>query len=164
MPTESVRVRAAVREDDAVLLALDRVSWPPGTVFPSVLRRRTDYFFTDRDLPDQHLVAEYQGEVVGYAKVRPVYTMPEGAHVYAIHGIVVAEHARRRGVASALLRAAEDFVRVRGGRKLRLGVLAGNHAALRLYKQHGYVIEGTHKNEFILDGQYVDDIQMSKHL
>ena len=164
MLTEAVRVRAAVREDDAALLALDRVSWPPGTAFPSVLHRKADHFFTDHALPDDHLVAEYQGEVVGYVKVRRVYPMPEGTHVYAIHGIVVAEPARRRGVASALLVAAEDFVRARGGRKLRLGVLGTNPAAQRLYQRHGYTVEGLHRNEFVIDGEYVDDIQMAKQL
>ncbi|HEX6076383.1 MAG TPA: GNAT family N-acetyltransferase [Micromonosporaceae bacterium] len=164
MSADQVRVRPAVPEDDATLLALDQVSWPPGTVFPSVLRRKTDRFFNEHDFPDQHLVAEYRGQVVGYVKVRPVYPMPEGAHVFAIHGIVVAEHARGRGVASALLGAAEEHVRVRGGRKLRLGVLATNHTAYRLYERHGYLVEGRHRNEFLIDGEYVNDIQMAKWL
>jgi ribosomal protein S18 acetylase RimI-like enzyme len=164
MSADQIRVRPAVRGDDAALLALDHSSWPPGTAFPSVLRRKTGHFFDDRHLPDEHLVAEYGGEVVGYVKIRPVYPMPEGAHVYGIHGIVVAGHARRRGVASALLVAAEDFVRVRGGRKLRLGVLGGNHAAQRLYQRHGYTVEGRHRDEFLIDGRYVDDIQMAKAL
>ena len=49
---------------------------------------------------------------------------------------------------------AENFVRV----------LAHNEAAVRLYEQAGFVVEGVLRGEFFLDGQYVDDTLMALDL
>ncbi|MGH3727419.1 MAG: GNAT family N-acetyltransferase [Micromonosporaceae bacterium] len=163
---EPVQVRSATVADDAALLAIEVTSWPPGSGFPSYLaeqQRRTS-FFGETNTPEDVMVAEYQGSVVGHIKVRQPYPMPEGAHLFAIHGLVVAEHARGNGVGGALLRAAEHRVRGHGGRKLKLNVFGTNPTAQRLYERHGYVVEGRYAGEFFIDGEYIDDIAMSKPL
>ena len=81
-----------------------------------------------------------------------------------IVGLAVAPGDRRRGVASALLAAAEQHARVRGARKLSLRVLGTNETAMRLYERLGFRREGTLRDEFRIDGRFVDDVLMAKHL
>lgn len=44
--------------------------------------------------------------------------------------------------------------------KVWLTVHARNAAALRAYQRVGFMIEGTHRDEFLLDGERVDEIYM----
>ena len=76
----------------------------------------------------------------------------------------VAPADRRRGVASALLAAAEQHARDRGARKLSLRVLSTNETAMRLYERLGFQREGTLRDEFRIDGRFVDDVLMAKQL
>jgi RimJ/RimL family protein N-acetyltransferase len=57
-----------------------------------------------------------------------------------------------------------DEARTRGARKLSLRVLGPNTAAQKLYSRCGFEIEGTLRAEFLLDGQYVDDVLMARQL
>ena len=57
-----------------------------------------------------------------------------------------------------LVRAALRTARARGARKVSLRVLAHNEPAKRLYESCGFVLEGTLREEFFLDGRYVDDL------
>jgi RimJ/RimL family protein N-acetyltransferase len=53
----------------------------------------------------------------------------------------------------AALRAAEEA----GLTRIELEVFASNHAAIRLYERHGFVIEGVKRGARVLDG-IVDDL------
>ncbi|WP_159059877.1 GNAT family N-acetyltransferase, partial [Streptomyces scabiei] len=66
--------------------------------------------------------------------------------------------------ARALLRAVQDEARRRGARRLTLRVLGHNTAARKLYESEGFVVEGVLPEEFLLDGQYVDDVLMGRRL
>jgi ribosomal protein S18 acetylase RimI-like enzyme len=81
-----------------------------------------------------------------------------------ITGISVDPACQRRGVGQALLDAAVVEARERGARRLTLRVLAHNKAAVRLYEQSGFVVEGVLKGEFFLHGNYVDDVLMALDL
>jgi RimJ/RimL family protein N-acetyltransferase len=72
--------------------------------------------------------------------------------------------ARRRGIAAMLLAAAEQHVRDRGMRKLTLRVLSTNQGAISLYERLGFTREGDLREEFLINGSYVDDILMAKYL
>jgi ribosomal protein S18 acetylase RimI-like enzyme len=160
-------VRVAREADQAGLARLDAAAWTPVSGFPSVIERVSDpffTFFTDDSPPGDHLVAELNGRLVGYIRVRPVTPLPENAHVLGVMGLAVAPGARGRGVASALLAAAEQQVRAAGARKLSLRVLSTNQTALRLYERLGFVREGVLRDEFSIGGSYVDDVIMAKHL
>jgi ribosomal protein S18 acetylase RimI-like enzyme len=104
------------------------------------------------------------GTVAGYIRLMPPTHLPENAHVIQIQGIAVHPAARRRGVAAALLAGAEHQARDRGKRKLSLRVLSTNHPALALYEQMGFTTEGVLRQEFAINGSYVDDVLMTKHL
>ena len=162
-----VAVRVARPKDEAGLARLDAAAWTPASGFPSVIERVNDpffTFFTDDSPPEAHLVAELDGRLAGYIRVKPVTPLPENAHVLGIVGLAVAPGDRRRGVASALLAAAERHARARGARKLSLRVLSTNHVAIGLYERLGFIREGVLREEFFINGSYVDDVLMTKHL
>ena len=162
-----VAVRVARPKDEVGLARLDAAAWTPASGFPSVAERVNDpffTFFTDNSPPEAHLVAELDGRLAGYIRLKPVTPLRENTHVLGIVGLAVAPGDRRRGVASALLAAAEQHARARGARKLSLRVLSSNETAMRLYERHGFQREGTLRDEFCIGGLFVDDVVMAKRL
>jgi len=85
-------------------------------------------------------------------------TRRKGGHIITID--VVAE-ARRAGVGSALLRAAEDQLLRSGVRTVALETPVNNEAAIRFYKQKGYFVEKTVTGYY--SGQ-LDALVMTKEL
>jgi ribosomal protein S18 acetylase RimI-like enzyme len=165
MTEAQVHVRTGRAGDEAALHALDVASWDASSVFPSVLARLADEpFFTDDHGPEAHLVAELDGVVAGYARLRPATPLAENAHVVQVNGLAVAPFARGRGVALALLAATEDLARSRGAAKVTLRVLGTNAAARRVYQRAGYVEEGRLRGEFRIDGVEVDDHLLARYL
>jgi ribosomal protein S18 acetylase RimI-like enzyme len=163
-PVSQVRVRVARASDEAQLARLDRVSWSPRSGFPSVMQQAGTVFFLTESPPQAFLVAEIDGVVVGYIRLGSPLPLPENAHVMGVLGLAVAPDARRRGVATALLTAAERRARARGARKLSLRTFSTNPEAVRLYTSFGFEREGLLRAEFLIEGQYVDDLLLAKDL
>ena len=159
-------MRPARITDQAALTEVDALAWSADSGFPSTLApgARDGIFFTTDSPPEAHLVAEVDGSVVGYIRLKPPTRLPENAHVIQVQGIAVHPDARGRGAAGCLLDAAAKQLRGRGIRKLTLRVLSTNKTAIRLYERHGFAREGTQLEEFLINGRYVDDILMAKHL
>ncbi|MCH5677184.1 GNAT family N-acetyltransferase [Streptomyces gilvus] len=153
-------IRHATLDDEDTLGRLDRVTWSPlHSVQP---RPRPPYepFYNERFGPRDHLVAEVDGAVVGYVRLGYPTPLACNSHVRQIQGLVVAEEARGAGVARALLRAVREEARRQGARRLTLRVLGHNAPARRLYEAEGFVVEGVLPGEFLLEGEYVDDVLM----
>jgi ribosomal protein S18 acetylase RimI-like enzyme len=95
-----------------------------------------------RDYTGTILVAECAGLVAGFATVLarvPYEEIDDPAGEYAlITDLVVREAFRRRGLGRALLREAERHARAAGATELRVGVLAANDSARRLYFRTGF--------------------------
>ncbi|CCH19934.1 GNAT family N-acetyltransferase [Micromonospora lupini] len=157
-------VRPATSGDDAALLALDSAAWTAGSGLASAEGEERTAYFSERRRPETHLVAALGDQIVGAVSTHRTTPFPEGAHVFGLWNLVVAQQARRRNIASALLSAAEHRARAQGAKKIGLRVLATNTGAVRLYERHGYAVEGRHVDEFLIDGAYVDDISMGKRL
>jgi ribosomal protein S18 acetylase RimI-like enzyme len=113
---------------------------------------------------DDVLVFDDGGTVAGYVALGAPTALESNRHVVSIRGLAVAPSHQRRGVARALLTAAEAAARERGARRLTLRVLATNTAARALYEAYGFVVEGVQREEFLLDGRYVDDVLMALDL
>ena len=163
----NIRVRSARAQDDTALASLDAIAWSAESGFPSVIQRaHTDNgtFFNVDNPPEAFLVAELDGSVVGYIRLKPPTRLPENAHVMQVQGIAVHPDARRHGAAGSLLDVAAEQLRDRGIRKLTLRVLSTNRAAIRLYERHGFAREGLQSEEFLINGRYVDDSLMAKRL
>jgi len=160
-------VRPAQLTDDTALARLSAAAWSAESAFPSLIEndsRTNAPFFGAENPPEAHLVAELNGSVVGYIRLKPPTRLPENAHVMQVQGIAVHPDARRHGAAGSLLDVAAEQLRDRGIRKLTLRVLSTNRAAIRLYERHGFAREGLQSEEFLINGRYVDDILMAKRL
>ena len=88
------------------------------------------------------LIAESEeGSHQGFAylqRVQDYFTLEDHGHVGIL---VVAGEAQGKGVGSALMRAAEDWAREQGYRKLTLSVFETNRAARAVYDHLGYAPE-----------------------
>ncbi|GAA1607167.1 GNAT family N-acetyltransferase [Kribbella sancticallisti] len=164
MSEDQVTVRRAVEADEAALLGIELTAWDASSGFPSLTPADRTSFFTERSGPEAHLVAEEDGVVLGYIRLQDKYTFPEGSGVLSVNGLAVAEKARGRGIGSILLTAVTDEAGRRGAHKISLHVHATNAAARRLYERHGYVVEGTHPREFLIEGAYVDSLDLAKYI
>ena len=160
--SDTLLTRPAVTEDGPCLYRLDHDSW---STLSEVSERSAppgpdSTLFDERHQPQDYLVAELDGQVVGYVRLVPPTQLPSNAHIRQISGLAVDPSARRRGVGAALVAAAVEQARRVGARRVTLRVLGHNTAARRLYQAAGFTVEGTVPEEFCLDGRYADDVLM----
>jgi predicted GNAT family N-acyltransferase len=110
----------------------------------AALRLRHDVFCVEQGVPEReeldgrdhegiHLVAVEGGEIVATCRLVMVGRTGQFSR------LAVARAARRRGIATALLEAADAETRAAGGRRL---VLHAQTYARPLYEQAGYVARG----------------------
>lgn len=157
-----ISIRPAVLADAPRLVELDRATWSPENAVAPLRDEDTDFFA--RRPPADVLVAEDDGAVVGYTQFGRPTPLASNEHVLHIQGLAVDPSVQRRGVARQLLEAATEEAARRGARKLGLRVLGGNSAARALYASAGFEVEGVLREEFLLDGRYVDDVLMARRL
>ncbi len=157
-----ISIRPAVAADGPRLVQLDRATWSPENAVAPLWPEDTDFFA--RRSPDDVLVAEDDGTVVGYTALGSPTPLEANRHVLHIQGLAVDPAVRRQGVARRLLDAAAEEATRRGARKLGLRVLGGNSPARALYASAGFVVEGVLREEFWLGGRFVDDVLMARPL
>ena len=156
----AVEVRRAQPADAGALTVLDRATWT-ALSSPAPLPHSAWTFFDEKTKPEGVLVALVDGGVAGYAKLGRATPLAASDHVWTIIGLAVGDAYRRRGVGRALIDAAAEEARARGERRLTLRVLGPNEPARRLYQSAGFVVEGVQRQEFLIEGEYVDDILMA---
>ncbi|MET9509105.1 GNAT family N-acetyltransferase [Streptomyces flavidovirens] len=163
-PTTAPVIRPATAADEKELAELDRETWSP--VHSVQPRPQPPYgpFFDEAHRPEDILVAELDGAIVGYIRIVPPTPLTSNAHVRQIQGLAVADRARGRGIGRALLRASFDAARGQGAVRMTLRVLGHNVPARALYEAEGFVVEGVLPGEFHLHGTYVDDVFMGRVL
>jgi len=86
------------------------------------------------------LVAEREGEVVGYAyaTLEPHDWMALRAAAGFLHDVVVDESARRQGIATRLVESACDWLRAHGAPRVLLSAAAPNTQAQALFARLGF--------------------------
>lgn len=104
-------------------------------------------------------VADDAGVIVGRLSVARDQH-PASSHVADL-GLMVAHSHRRRGIGTALLKAAVDWGREAGVRKLELHVFPWNAAAIALYEKFGFVQEGYRKDHYRRGDGFVDVVLMA---
>lgn len=156
----ALTTRRAEEADEAALRSIDARTWSPA-VTPAPARALEQPFFDERSRPADVLVAVLDGVVVGYARVGQEVPLTSHRHVLTVTGVAVDRDHHGRGVGHAVVTAAVAEARARGARKLTLRVLGPNAVARRVYERCGFVVEGVLRNEFVLDGQEVDDVLMA---
>jgi putative acetyltransferase len=107
------------------------------------------------------LVAVIDGIIVGQIGME-VFAHPRRKHV-ANMGMGVSEPYQGKGVGSKLLQTmldlAHNWLAVT---RIELEVYTDNLSAIKLYKKHGFVTEGTAKNYAFRNGEYVDVYLMAR--
>lgn len=102
-------------------------------------------------------VAVEDATVLGFIDAFQVYRGINTNFSLAV-GMAVSPSARRKGVASQLLKWIIHYAEGGNYNKISLRVLATNPAAVAFYKKSGFVVEGVLKHEFFLNNQWADDI------
>ena len=152
---EGPRFRYVIREFE--LRDLARVIYINRAVLPE---NYPEYFFVEhhRNYPKAFLVAEVDGEVIGYTMGRVEYGWSHfrrGVPVRKGHvvSIGVLPEYRRNGVATNLLaRQLRVFKHVYGASEAYLEVRVSNLSAQRLYASLGFTVVGTIRS-YYLDGE-----------
>ena len=83
------------------------------------------------------LIAELEGQIVGYLLYCPAYDLDLGGRILYIIDLFVREAARRRGVARALMTRAADICREVGGQALLWSMYVPNKMAAAFYEKLG---------------------------
>ncbi|MDH6129333.1 ribosomal protein S18 acetylase RimI-like enzyme [Kitasatospora sp. GP82] len=163
MRPDGVTIRPARAEDGPQLAVIDHAAWSWNSdVMPQTAKDAE--FFHERRAPEQYLVAELDGLVVGYIRRVPPTPLPSNQHIRQIQGFAVLPEARGRGIGRILLDAVVAAARADGIRRMTLRVLGRNAPAQRLYERAGFTVDGVLPGEFFLDGEYVDDVLMGRSL
>ena len=161
-----IDVRQATLDDEPELRRIDLATWSPLTS-PAAPPENPDewrFFDGERRTPDGVPVAVRDGRTAGYVKLSAATPLPSSNHVKMINGLAVDPDQQGAGIGRALVEAAVRRARALGARKVTLRVLGHNGTARRLYERCGFVVEGVLKDEFYLDGRYVDDVFMARYL
>lgn len=109
------------------------------------------------------LVAELDGEVLGFASVSPYSTRAAYAGVGEA-SIYVERAARGRGVGSALVESMAAAAAERGLHKLVGRLFTSNEPSVALFRRHGFTEVGVHRRHAQLDGDWRDVLLVERLL
>jgi len=109
------------------------------------------------------LVAVEDEKVLGYATYGPFRAF-DGYRETVEHSVYVADSARRRGVASALLKDLEEHARAQNMHVLIGGIAGDNAPSLRLHEKHGFVETARMPEVGQKFGRYLDLVFMQRQL
>lgn len=101
---------------------------------------RAHAWLADRMQADESvvLIAELDGRTNGFVQLYPMFSSVRTARLWVLNDLFVASHARRGGVARALLDAAAQFARDDGAAGLMLETGRDNAPARALYRAAGW--------------------------
>lgn len=144
-------IRRAGDSDLPALLELESTSFRSDRISRRSFRR----WLRHRDCV--FLVAIEGASLLGYALV----TLRRGTRLARLYSLAVNPEARGRGLAEALLKAAEQDAREAGALYMRLEVASDNHPAIALYQKLGYTRFGLYKDYYEDHG---DALRMEKRI
>ena len=84
-------------------------------------------------------VATIQGEAVGFVQLYPVFSSVSLQPAWLLNDLYVAEHARRQGVAEALLQQAKQFAIETKAAFVLLQTSEDNYKAQSVYEKNGWI-------------------------
>lgn len=108
------------------------------------------------------LIASNNKKIVGYISI--IFAKFKKLRGNAYLALSVAPSSRNQGIGTELMRAAEDFAKKRGVRRLELEVFGKNEKAISLFKRLGYEEEGRRRQAVQDEDSFDDMIFMAKFL
>jgi phosphinothricin acetyltransferase len=112
-------------------------------------------------LAEPRLVAERDGEVLGWAALSPVSRRPCYAGVVE-ESVYVAEQARGQGVGIALLGRICADAEASGAWTIQTSIFPENVASIELHRSCGFRVVGTRERIGQLDGSWRDTVLMER--
>jgi L-amino acid N-acyltransferase YncA len=112
-------------------------------------------------LAEPRLVAEREGEVIGWAALSPVSRRPCYAGVVE-ESVYVDENARGQGVGRALLERLCADAEAVGIWTIQTSIFPENVASIELHKRCGFRVVGTRERIAQLDGVWRDTVLMER--
>jgi len=108
---------------------------------------------------DLTLVCEENKDIVG------VLTIQRGMYKKNRHtanlGIAIKNNFRNKSIGTNMMKEALMWCKDQGIIKVNLEVFSTNINAIKTYRKLGFEYEGVRKKQFIINGEYVDDILMT---
>ena len=153
-------IRTAEYRDLAAMLAIYNYEVKNGTATFDVAPREgqaAEAWFTSHNVGNHPLlVAEKDGEVLGYASLSPYRDFDAYLQTVELSVYIAPAH-RGRGVASALMDAILRLARENADTHTVVSVIAGGNAAsVRLHEKFGFTYSGTLHEVGLKFGRYLD--------
>lgn len=157
-------IRSSKRSDYLQLMAIENQIWHLGNT-PHVTTYETveDYEKQYTEGSQLVAVAEENQQIAGFLGFHTPSSLAPHQKTWSID-VGVHPHAEGKGVGSALLTAIKALAAEQGIHKLSLRVLSTNPAAIHLYQKNGFEVEGRLKDEFLIEGKFIDDLFMAYFL
>ena len=108
------------------------------------------------------IVAEVSGKVAGYLNLQ-LGTPSKRRHTAYI-GTIIVKELRGMGIGTALMASAVVLAAEKNVKKLFLSAFSINARAIDFYRRNGFEVEAVLKKQFIIDGEYVDEVYMARWL
>ena len=137
----SLTVRKAAFHDIAVLTQFlaDLFSIETDFLIDEARQREGLRLLLENDAAAIVLVAEHEGRPCAMLSGQIVVSTAMGAYSILVEDMYVAPFIRRRGVATKLLEALEEWGRERGASRMQMVADRTNDVALALYKKNNFV-------------------------
>jgi len=116
-----------------------------------------EHFITERLINNESViyVAFIDDMPVGFTQLYPKYSSMRAMKNWILNDLFVDELHRKKGIASALIRAAMDFAKANNARFVQLETQTDNYTAQSLYESVGF-IQQEPDTEFIVYRKSVD--------
>ncbi|MEQ6391171.1 GNAT family N-acetyltransferase [Bacillaceae bacterium S4-13-58] len=158
MNKEMLKIAPSSSEDIEQLIHIDHLIWNDKNT-PQVSKWESIEEYEKVWPPGSQFVAKLNNRVIGYIMFRYPTPLPSNNHVIELM-IGIHPDYQGMGVGRALVQFLKQWAQENGKRKICLRVLSTNGTAIHFYKSNGFEEQGRLKNEFLINGQYVDDILM----
>lgn len=158
----SLEIRESRKTDAAAMMEIENLVWTASTT-PGEIHFASEAAFLLKNPPGTKKVAVIEGKAVGILGYHSPTSLTSHKHVWTFD-IAVHPDYQKRGIGSALLAELKRLATAEHIHKLSLRVLSNNEKAILLYKRAGFEVEGILKQEFYLNGQFVDDVLMAYFL
>ncbi|MDT0000450.1 GNAT family N-acetyltransferase [Listeria cossartiae subsp. cayugensis] len=157
-----MQIRLSKREDAASMIELEHLVWTPGTT-PGNIHFDSEADFLLKCPPGSKIVVANEDKVVGILGYKSPIPLASNQHVVEID-IAVHPDFQRAGIGQILMDKMKEVAREKGYIKISLRVLSINKKAIHFYEKNGFKQEGFLEKEFIIQGEFVDDILMAYFL
>jgi L-amino acid N-acyltransferase YncA len=102
--------------------------------------------------------------IIGFQDVSPFADFTHAFDHVGVIGTYVDLELRRRSISKQLFEATFEAARQKGYEKFFTYVRADNEAGVHAYLHHGFRIVGTAERQAKIDGKYIDEVVIEKHL